>query len=363
MNKQEQLLTEFQKARKQIKTDSYNMSISQIINLYRDEDLIITPAYQRLFRWNNQQKTKFIESILMGIPIPQIFVTQDSDGRWSIVDGLQRISTILQLTGDLKDQEPLVLAECENFPSIEGCQWDDLPKDLQRIFRRSILEITIIFIDNSIYSQHIIFQRLNSDASHLSVQEIRNNLVMMLDEEFYKKLNELKKYRNFIKCLSLSQDLLDKEYHMELILIFFIAKNQITDYKIYKLSTSLFDDFIDKEIAKLINNNSFKINQEINIFKKTFDLLKDNLGKDSFRRYNLSKEKFESSFSKESFELIAPGVANNLSVLEQLNKNEFIKKVKILYKKPEVQKLLEKRQQKLQQFKELAELSSDYFSR
>ena len=63
MNKQETLVDELQTARKQIKTDSYSMSIGEIINLYRDEDLILNPAFQRLFRWNDDQKTKFIESI------------------------------------------------------------------------------------------------------------------------------------------------------------------------------------------------------------------------------------------------------------------------------------------------------------
>lgn len=109
MNKQETLLDELQAARKQIKTDSYSMSIGEIINLYRDEDLILNPAFQRLFRWNDAQKTKFIESILIGIPIPQIFVAQQSGGQWTIVDGVQRVSTLLQLTGNLKDKEPLIL--------------------------------------------------------------------------------------------------------------------------------------------------------------------------------------------------------------------------------------------------------------
>ena len=109
MDKLEKLRKELKEARKFIKTDSYSMSIGEIINLYRDKELILNPAFQRLFRWNDEQKTKFIESILIGIPIPQIFVAQQAGGIWSIVDGVQRISTLLQLTGNLDYKEPLIL--------------------------------------------------------------------------------------------------------------------------------------------------------------------------------------------------------------------------------------------------------------
>ena len=159
--KQETLLNELQTARKQIKTDSYSMSIGEIINLYRDEDLILNPAFQRLFRWNDDQKTKFIESILIGIPIPKIFVAQQSSGQWTIVDGVQRVSTLLQLTGNLKDKEPFKLTECEYLPSIVDFKWDDLPTDLQRTFRRSKLDINIILIENSLQSQYELFKRYN----------------------------------------------------------------------------------------------------------------------------------------------------------------------------------------------------------
>ena len=173
MNKQEKLRNELQKARKQIKTDSYSMSIGEIINLFKEGDLILNPAFQRLFRWDDEQKTKFIESILIGIPIPQIFVAQQSSGQWTIVDGVQRVSTLLQLTGNLNNKEPLVLTECEYLPSIVDSKWEDLPQDLQRIFRRSKLDISIILTENSIQSQYELFKRLNSGGLHLEDQELR----------------------------------------------------------------------------------------------------------------------------------------------------------------------------------------------
>ena len=84
------LQEEIDKARGDIKTDAYPMSIGEWINLYRDEELDIHPEFQRFFRWNPGQKSRFIESILLGIPIPPIFVAQTTKGIWDVVDGLAK---------------------------------------------------------------------------------------------------------------------------------------------------------------------------------------------------------------------------------------------------------------------------------
>jgi len=89
------LLDEVQAARKKIVTDGYDMSMGELINLYRADELTIDPAFQRLFRWDDGRKTRFIESILLGIPFPSIFVYQDQNGVWELIDGLQRLSTRL----------------------------------------------------------------------------------------------------------------------------------------------------------------------------------------------------------------------------------------------------------------------------
>jgi len=86
-------------ARREIKPDGYDMSVGEIMNLYRNKELVINPAYQRLFRWNALQKTRLIESLLLGIPIPPIFVFQSEQGVWELIDGLQRISTVLEFAG------------------------------------------------------------------------------------------------------------------------------------------------------------------------------------------------------------------------------------------------------------------------
>ena len=89
---------------REINTDNYPMSIGELASMYRDKEIEIHPEFQRFYRWTHTQKTRLIESILLGIPVPPIFVAQREDGVWDVVDGLQRLSTILEFMGLLKDE-------------------------------------------------------------------------------------------------------------------------------------------------------------------------------------------------------------------------------------------------------------------
>ena len=141
--------------KKEIATDSYSMSIGELINLYVDQEMDIHPKFQRLFRWTAYQKTRFIESVMLNIPIPPIFVSQNEDGIWDVVDGVQRLSTIFQFVGKLtgeKDElvEPLVLKGTKALPELEGISWDavndsskSLPQDLKLDFKRSKIVVNI----------------------------------------------------------------------------------------------------------------------------------------------------------------------------------------------------------------------------
>jgi len=106
------------------------MSISEWASLYENKEVDIHPEFQRFFRWGDTQKTNLIESILLGIPIPPVFVSQREDGIWDVVDGLQRLSTLYQFMGILKDEngnhiEPLTLSATKYLPSLEGKKWNN----------------------------------------------------------------------------------------------------------------------------------------------------------------------------------------------------------------------------------------------
>lgn len=358
---EEKLLEQIEKERKSIKTDSYNMSIGELINLYNDGELKLNPAFQRLYRWNEEQKANFIESILLGIPIPEIFVAQKKSGKWDVVDGVQRVSTILQLTGDLEGREPLILEETKYLPDLQGFSWETLPIDVKRLFKRGKIGINIILTENSIQSQYELFKRLNTGGLHLESQEIRNCLLIMIDEKFYEAINNLKNYPNFKKCLTISEESIKEEYHMELIIRYLISKLDIVDYDDYNISSDKLSYFIDEEITRIIERKEFELDKEILIFQKTFDYLYKTLGKNTFKKYNTSKSKFEGAFSNSSFEAITAGVAENIENISSIDKDNFKSIIINMYQDDIFLNSAKRGVKAIARFKELTKFSKEYF--
>ena len=135
------LQKEIEEKRNSLTTDRLDMSYGEIISMYQNDDLIINPEFQRLFRWNNYQKTRFIESILLGIPTPPIFVAEDKEGKWELVDGLQRLSTIISFFGLLKgpseEKNKWTLEKAPLVSALEGINIDTLPLLFQRNIKRA----------------------------------------------------------------------------------------------------------------------------------------------------------------------------------------------------------------------------------
>jgi len=335
------LQEEIDEKRKVIHTDSYPVSIGELISMYESEpsELDIHPEFQRFVRWDDNQKSKFIESILLGIPIPPIFVSQREDGVWDVIDGLQRLATIFGFVGSLKDEEgnfetPLKLIETPYLKSLEGKVWHDPANPSnsftlsQRLYlKRGKFDVQIIKKESSPDIKYELFQRINTLGSKLSAQELRNCIFIMIDRELYNWIESLSNYPSFKNCLNLSEkDYLEK-YDQEIVSRFFVIKNANLE-EIRKAGD--LEDYITNYLIKIWKLPDFNRVEAESIFKRTFDLLNDTLEDDSFKKWNLSKEKFEGRFLVSSFEAIAIGLANNINNWEinETNKNEIKAKLK-----------------------------------
>lgn len=179
----------------EVRTESVDLSIGEIANLHGNKELIIQPEYQRLFRWSDEQKSRLIESILIELPIPQIFVIENPDGVWELIDGLQRISSVLQfMEPTLLNLEPFALDGCDIIPDLNGKSFPDLALSLRLRIKRSALRTIVIKRQSKSFLRYEMFKRLNTGGALLSPQEIRNCSVRMLGDEgvnFYTFLLDL----------------------------------------------------------------------------------------------------------------------------------------------------------------------------
>ncbi|TAL65892.1 MAG: DUF262 domain-containing protein [Bacteroidetes bacterium] len=310
-----------EKKRKEIHTDAYPMSIGEVVNIYIDNELDIHPEFQRAYRWTQLQKSKLIESILLGIPLPSFFVAQRDDGVWDVVDGLQRLATIFSFLGIYKDEHnkvgpALELIETEYLPGLKGKYWSEefgkscISKDLQRAFKREKIDLKIIKRESDKYTKYELFQRLNTLGSSLSDQEVRNCLLLMIDKTVYQWLMELSENGDFKAVLPLTDRQLKEQYHVELALRFLILKD-IDIVNIGDLSDM--GDFLTEGMRTLASDiTSGTLNKEVESqkFSKTFKMLNTALGENAFKRFK--EDRYSGPFSLATFEAIGLGLGHHI---------------------------------------------------
>jgi hypothetical protein len=248
-------------------------------------------------------RSRLIESILIGVPLPSVFVYQNEKGIWEVVDGVQRISTILEFMGELKDENgeklpPSILTKTKMLPSLEGMTWEHLPKEpLQIDFRRTKIEVKIIKSTSHQNAKFEVFQRLNY-SSVLSGQEFRNAVLIMLNKELYTWLKSLAENSNFISCLDLTDRWKDEQYHYELVLRLFIF-SLFVEKPIYKIDDFINDNFLyngDTSLISKIQSGEFNLANEKGKFDQTFRLLFEAKGVEIFKKGGRGTQFLESYF-------------------------------------------------------------------
>lgn len=362
------LQEEIEKKSKEIKTDGYPMSIGELASIYQEGELDIHPEFQRFFRWDESQKSKLIESILLGIPIPPIFVSQNIKGIWDVIDGVQRLSTIFEFMGILKnenkEQIPAAkLRETKFLPSLKDKYWkenygeDSLNAIQRRYIKRSKLDIKIIEKNSDSTAKYELFQRLNTGGTHLSPQEMRNCLLVMINKDFYRIIKEMNENKDFQECIPLSDNSLDKQDDMELIVRFIVARH--CNFEEIKSNENIHEYFTE-EIMKIAEDGLINLEKDKENFIKTFEYLNKLLGENTFVKYYADEQRFKRGISITSFEAIALGVSKNIESLRQKSFDEIINKIKKIYSHKTYKTSLKYRP--IKRFKKLSLFSMDYFS-
>ncbi|TWH74076.1 uncharacterized protein DUF262 [Modestobacter roseus] len=302
------------------------MSIGELVNLYRQSELIIRPEFQRLFRWGIDQKSRLIESLLLGIPLPSIFVMQREDGVWEVIDGLQRLSTILEFMGELRDEaksETLpasALVSTAYLPSLQGLVYgaDDGPTGPstltpgQRLsLKRAKIDVKILLPESDDKSKYELFDRLNAGGSVATSQEIRNAQLIMRDASMFEWIEALRINPDFQATLAISDRLYDEGYDAELVCRYLVLANSIESE--WRNMRSM-DDFLSEKLFEFTFDSNFDRATQASTFGAIFSLLNKSLADESFRRYDAARDRFLGGFSVSAFESITVGLSKSVDV-------------------------------------------------
>lgn len=162
-----------------------NYPIINIVSRINDKIIIADPDYKRGLIWDNIQQSRFIESILLGLPIPSLFFEIDDQGRWIVIDGTQRLMTIKKLF-----DSNLVLTDLQLLKKIEKQNFEELPNHFKHRLEDYSIETVVVDLDIPEQIKLALFERLNLSGANISSQELRNYFYRKTSFPLLRKLHQ-----------------------------------------------------------------------------------------------------------------------------------------------------------------------------
>lgn len=284
---------------KETRYDIRDFTIEYIIQKFREESLFI-PDYQRNFIWPQGHKERFIESVLLGLPIPMMFLADLEDGKLEIVDGAQRIQTLEEFTNN-----DLPLKNLPLLTELEGFRYNDLTEAQQRKFSTRALRLVILEDTTTPERRQEIFNRINTGSVKAKPSEIRRG---DFDSEFMKFIDKLSQDKLFINLCPISNAVAKRREREELVLRFFAYSD------CYRSFTHDVYKFLDNYVKD--NRTGFDEARLTSEFNNVMQFVKANFPS------GFAKTKNAKSTPRVRFEAISVGVNLALRVRPNLKPND-----------------------------------------
>lgn len=318
-------INELQKIAKErtVRTQDIEYDLETLVKKLENKVIKLDPEYQRKHRWNEETSSKLIESLILNIPIPLVYLSQDVDvdkedegiARYSVIDGQQRLTAIKTfMKNKLKLQGMQVLED------LNGYFYKDLPSFLIR--RLEERTIKCLRIDSTIDSQvkYDIFERLNSGSVILGTQELRNAVYRGAFNDLIKDLAENENFRilNQIDINNPSKSKkVQKMEDVELVLRFFAFSNNR-----YKSMRKGLKNFLSKSMDEFNSLSPNQLEMLKNKFENTMRIIIEIFGERAFAKYKLVGNHYQemSAFNISVYDALAIAVADEIDKGKKLNK-------------------------------------------
>jgi len=257
-----------------------DLSFRELITMY-EEDELLKPELQRNYVWDKVEASRFIDSILLGLPVPSIFLANTSNNCKLIIDGYQRIMTVYDYVTGIwsKDDKIFKLSNSEKVNERwRGKAFKELSPAEQRRIRSTTIH-AIIFEQskpkNNDTSLYQIFERINTGGRALNAQEIRNcvyqgNLNTLLIE-----LNKAERWRDLFGA-SVDPRMRDSEFILRFLAL---RTDEIKKHKKGNLSLK---KHLNEFMGNINNNTEEYINNSSDLFENTIDFIHQNIGENAF---------------------------------------------------------------------------------
>jgi hypothetical protein len=263
-----ELLTQLNDHRRKVDFDSFDITVKELISMLKENLIDIAPSYQRQFRWKVDRQSMLIESVYLGIPIPPLFMAANPDGSWEVIDGVQRLSTLIHFCGDdvIRNKiglgSKLKLSELVKLSAFNNKRYEDLPQSVQIQFLLKPLRVTTISDKSDKDVRFDLFERLNTGGVILTAQEIRS---CVYKGNFNELLKDLSRNIAFNEVVKLPKERETDGTKEEFVLRFFAFYDE---YLNFQHSVKDFLNNYMKNAAK-----SFDYSNKVFLFNRVFEYL------------------------------------------------------------------------------------------
>ncbi|AXA94020.1 DUF262 domain-containing protein [Massilia sp. YMA4] len=281
-----------------IKVNTIPAIVSLLVRRIEENEIDLAPEFQRRARvWDKGRKSRLIESLLLRIPLPVFYVAADSKDRWSVVDGLQRLTTIYDFAKDKFELQGL-----EYLTQLKGLNFTSLPRSFQRRIEETSLVVNLIQDGTPEEVMINIFKRINTGGVSLTGQEIRNALNKGPVRDF---LRDLAKCDEFIAATakSVSDDRMDAQECVLRFMAFYLKP-----WPEYVKESPGLDLFLNQAMRSISEFSVTKRNKLARAFKAAMMTAHEIFGNDAFRK-RYSKDDSRKMINKALFEAWSVNIA------------------------------------------------------
>lgn len=314
----------YKKGEIRIVTEQARYPLDSIETMLDSKKYILNPEYQRRKRWNSNRKSRLIESLIMNVPIPPIFLYEVDYSIYEVMDGLQRLTAIYDFYKGKFELEGL-----EYWQELNGRTYNDLPEQIKRGIDRRYLSSIVLLQETAKsaveadFLKQIVFERLNSGGEKLTPQETRNALrngkfnqlcIRLAENDFFRTMWKLPLESEGEEKL-LESEPYRKMEDVELVLRFF-AYRHVSHFR------SPVDKFLDDYLKQANSYSDETIIDLENLFTETVNLIYSVFGDSAFIP---PKEKRDNKTPiKTVYDPLMQVFANNLSYKDKIIKNSIV---------------------------------------
>ncbi|EKF65170.1 hypothetical protein B194_1682 [Serratia plymuthica A30] len=257
----------------------YDYAVRTLMDMIIDGDLVLDPNYQRKYQWDDVKASKFIESIILNIPVPVVYLAEEKNGSFSVIDGQHRLTSLfrfikaneLRTIFDDAAIEPLSISGLKIMSELNGQSHSELDRSYKSIIAKRPIRCIVVLNESDEALKFEVFERLNTGSTSLTDQEVRNCVYRGNYNELIKKLAE---YGPFKSLLSLPEHAERAMKGTELVLRF-LAYRELTNTTDY---SDNYSEYLNLHMEDNRDISAGRVDEISNLFYQTVDLLNDILG-------------------------------------------------------------------------------------